>query len=517
MYLDDLGVRRKTDKIIIILNALLVVGVVLLVLIFRSQASSIINYVRTLVTKYLNWYLVLLTSLLLFMSLWLIFGKYSKVVLGGENAKPEFSRFSWYSMLFACGQGIGLIFWGIAEPIMMFSDSKFFPARSIEGINSAVSWAYFHWGIHAWVIYCSVAICLAFSIHNFKKPLTFRDSIDELIPKKRHILYGVIVDTIAILATILGLSTSFGFAIFQFTAGLENIFKISINLSFRIILIFGFSIIVGYSVWSGVRKGVRIISELNSILSIILLTVLFIFGPTAYILSLFVESTGYYLDNMFFMGFYNDASSMIKGFTKWQDSWSGWWTVFIWCWTYSFASFTGCFVAQISKGRTIRDFMIGVILIPSLIVIVWICITGGSAIYYDIKSSGVIGQVISKNTEAGLFSLFDVMNVKFVSSFLAIISTVLIASYYVSSLDSGVLALSDLLSSHKKSSRLYKLILLGFIFLITITLFVLGGTQVIETVQIAAIIAAVPFSVLVILMCINFIKRLNKGNHYYKK
>ena len=511
---DNLIVRTKTDRNIIVLNTVLIVGIIVSVLTFREEADYVINYIRTLVTKYLNWYLVLLTSVLLFFSTWLIFGRYSKVVLGGKGAKPEFSRFSWYSMLFACGQGIGLIFWGIAEPLMMFSSGKFAPSGSLESINTSMAWAYFHWGIHAWVIYCVVAISLAFSIHNLNKPLTFRDSIDELLPKKGHRFFGVLAETVAILATVLGLSTSFGFAIFQFTAGLENLLNISISMQYRIIIILCFSIVVAYSVWSGVRKGVKIISELNSILSIVLLVVLFIFGPTIYILSLFVETTGFYLTNMLYMGFWNDSSSMIAGFTKWQESWSGWWTVFIWCWTYSFASFTGCFVAQISRGRTIRDFMIGVILIPSLIVVVWMCITGGSGIYYDIKSGGMISAAIAENTESGLFALFDVMNIKFVSSFLTIVSTVLIGSYYVSSLDSGVLVLSELVSSHKKPSRRYKLLLLGFISSIAITLFILGGDKAMLTVQIAAISAAIPFSILVILMCVNLFNRLRNNTHY---
>lgn len=507
----------KDDFSIKILSSILIISIISLVLIFPENSSVVINNIRTLVTKYLNWYFTLLTSILLFFSIWLIFGKYGKVILGGKNAKPEFSRFSWFSMLFACGQGIGLIFWGIAEPIMMFDSDKFAPARSLENIKYAMSWSYFHWGIHAWVIYCAVAICLAFSIHNSNKLLTFRGSVEELLPKKFKFHLGVIIETIAILATVLGLSTSFGFAILQFSSGLSTLLGFEIETHYQVLVILGFSLVVAYSVWSGISKGVKIISEFNSILSIVLLTILFIFGPTIFILSLFVESMGHYFVNLLQMGFWNDASSMVEGFTNWQDSWSGWWTVFIWCWTYSFASFTGCFVAQISKGRTIREFMIGVILVPSLIVIVWICINGGTAIFYDIKSGGVVSAAIAESTESGLFVLFDVMNIKVISTLASIASTILIASYYISSLDSGVLVLSDLVSSSSRASRRYKMLLLCFISAIALTLFILGGESAMVTVQIAAIISAVPFSVLVILMCINLIKRLHTSKHDYKK
>lgn len=509
--------RFKINTVIKIFSSMLVLSMMVLVLMFPEGSSVVINGFRTMVTKYLNWYFALLTSLLLFFSIWLIFGKYGKVVLGGEGAKPEFSRFSWYSMLFACGQGVGLVFWGIAEPIMMFDSGTFATARSLENIKYAMSWSYFHWGIHGWVIYCSAAICLAFSIHNSKKPLTFRDSVDELLPKSLKFPLGVIIETVAILATVLGLSTSFGFAISQFSSGLGTLLGVVIPIHYQMLIILGFSLVVAYSVWSGVRKGVKVISELNSILSIVLLTTLLVFGPTVFILSLFVESFGHYFTNLLQMGFWNDAPSMIEGFDNWQDSWSGWWTVFIWCWTYSFASFTGCFVAQISRGRTIRDFMIGVILIPSLVVVVWMCITGGSAIFYDIKSDGVISAAIAQSTESGLFALFDVMNIKIVSTFASIVATVLIASYYVSSLDSGILVLSDLVPSRNKSSRWYKIVLLCLISGIAVTLFTLGGSSALITVQIGALISAVPFSVLIILMCINLTKRLNKGNHYYKK
>lgn len=189
--------------------------------IISREASNLINYIRTLVTKYLNWYFVLLASTFLLFSIWLIFGRYGKVVLGGPDAKPEFNRFAWYSMLYACGQGVGMVFWGIAEPIMMFGSDKFAPAMSLENIEYAMNWTYFHWGIHAWAIYCIASICMAYSLHNSKKPLTYRDTILDLFPVKSRGVLSVLIETIAILTTVLGLSTSFGFAIVQFASGLE--------------------------------------------------------------------------------------------------------------------------------------------------------------------------------------------------------------------------------------------------------------------------------------------------------
>lgn len=507
--------RFEVDKTIKIIASTIIIFIILSVLSFPVEAKMTIDYIRTMVTKYLNWYFTLFASVLLFFSAWLIFGRYGKVLIGGKGAKPEFSRFSWFSMLFACGQGIGLIFWGIAEPIMMFDSDKFAEARSLENINWAMSWTYFHWGIHAWAIYCVAAVCLAFSIHNAGKPLTFRDSIDDILPKKFKKTLGVSAEVTAILATVLGLSTSFGFAIMQFGSGLKSLVDINLTASVHMTIIVVFTLIVAYSVWGGVNKGVKFISELNSILSIVLIATLLFFGPTNYLLSLFVESLGHYLDNMLYMGFWNDSSILINGFDKWEDSWSGWWTLFIWCWTFSFASFTGCFIAQISKGRTIREFMIGVILVPALIVIVWVCITGGSAIFYDIRNGGVIAGAVAKDSSLGLTTLFSTMNIKFVSGFLTIMTTVLIATYYVSSLDSGILVLSDLVSSYRKVSKKFKMLLLGLVSGIALVLFTLGGADAMSTVQIAAIISAVPFSILLFFMCISFLKRLKTMRLYY--
>ncbi|MEI0602712.1 BCCT family transporter [Brachyspira alvinipulli] len=504
--------RYKIDFIIKLASSIIVVLIVLLALFFKEATSDVINYIRTLVTKYLNWYFVLLASILLIFSIWLTLGRYSKVVLGGKDAKPEFNRFAWYSMLYACGQGVGMIFWGVAEPIMFFDSGKFATARSLENIGHAMNWTYFHWGIHAWVIYCIASICMAYSFHNSKKPLTYRDTVLELFPEKTRNVLAIVVETVAILTTVLGLSTSFGFAIVQFASGLENLFNIKITLLHHIIIIVSLAVIVGLEMSTGIHRGIKIVSETNTILSLVLLAFVFLFGPTIFILSLFVESLGSYLFNLFPMGFYTDSTSMIEGFIKWQDSWSGWWTVFIWCWTFAFASFTGGFVARISKGRTIRDFMIGVILVPSLFVIIWSCIMGGSAIYYDIKSSGAIAAAVAVDNSSGIFAMFKNMNIGILANFATIMATVLVATYYISSLDSGIIVLSDYVSSKKHPSNKFKIVLLILVTSIALVLFTVGGAYALTTVQIAAIIAGVPFSFLMIFMCINLVKRLKKDN-----
>ena len=509
---DEYSNRERIDLIIKIVSSVIVISVVLLALLFHEEASNVINYIRTLVTKYLNWYFVALASSFLLFSIWLIFGKYGKVVLGGPDAKPEFNRFAWYSMLYACGQGVGMVFWGIAEPIMMFGSDKFAPAMSLENIEYAMNWTYFHWGIHAWVIYCIASICMAYSLHNSKKPLTYRDTILDLFPVKSRGVLSVLIETIAILTTVLGLSTSFGFAIVQFASGLEILFNIKITLLHHLIIIVALAIIVGIEMSTGIHKGIKIVSETNTILSLIILTLIIILGPTLFILSLFVESLGSYLFNLFPMGFYTDSTSMIAGFSKWQESWSGWWTVFIWCWTFAFASFTGGFVAKISKGRTIRDFMIGVIIVPSLFVIIWSCIMGGSAIYYDVKSAGAISEAVAIDNSMGIFAMFQNMNIGFLTSILTLLATILVGTYYISSLDSGIIVLSDYVSSERSKSNIFKIVLLILVTSICLVLFIIGGTHALTTVQIAAIIAGVPFSVLTILMCINLVKRLKKDN-----
>lgn len=471
--------------------------------------AAVISEMRTFVTGGFTWLLVLYSLFAVAVCAWLIFSKVgSRVRLGGPNAKPEYSDFAWYSMLFACGQGIGLIFWSVAQPIMLRDQSPVVEAIGTNVASNGIVWAYFHWGFTAWAMYCVVAVCLAYSHHNLGKTLTFREATVDMFPKWARCGAGVVIELLAIMATILGLATSFGFAAMQFTSGLTSFTGLTESPALWLAVIIGFGTIAAISAFFGINKGMRLISETNSILSIVLVVAVFIFGPTLFILSNMTETFGAFFANFVAMSFWTDAPSTAKALTSWKDSWNGWWTVFIWCWVIAFSPFVAGFIARISRGRTLREFVIGVTVIPSLIVMVWIGVLGSAAIYYDDLTGRGVSAAVSANVSSGLFVMLE--SIPMVGSLLLVVSTILVATYYITSLDAGTYALADFVSAPKQAGAWFRVILVFSIAAVTTVLLTVGGSAVVDTVQTGTIIGGFPFSIVILLMIVNTIRRLKK-------
>ena len=491
------------------LPPLAIILLIATVLMNPDGVASVISELRTFVTGGFTWLFVVYSLFAVAVCAWLIFSKVgSRVRLGGPNAKPEYSNFAWYSMLFACGQGIGLIFWSVAQPIMLRDESPVVQTLGANVAGNGLVWSYFHWGFTAWAMYCVVAVCLAYSHHNLGKTLTFREATVDLLPKWARSGAGVVIELLAIMATILGLSTSFGFAAMQFSSGLTSFTGLSSGPALWLFVIIGFGTVAAISAFFGINKGMRLLSETNSILSIVLVVAVFVFGPTVFILSNMTESFGAYVMNFVAMSFWTDASSTAKELGSWKDSWNGWWTVFIWCWVIAFSPFVAGFIARISRGRTLREFVIGVTVIPSLIVMVWVAVIGSAAIYYDDLTARGVSAAVGKDVSSGLFVMLDAMPI--VGSVLMVVATVLVATYYVTSLDAGTYALADFVSAPKPSGARFRVVLVFSIASVTIVLLTLGGTAVVDTVQTGTIIGGAPFSIVILLMIINTIRRLLK-------
>ena len=491
------------------LPPLAIILLIATVLMNPDGVASVISELRTFVTGGFTWLFVVYSLFAVAVCAWLIFSKVgSRVRLGGPNAKPEYSNFAWYSMLFACGQGIGLIFWSVAEPIMLRDESPVVQTLGANVAGNGLVWSYFHWGFTAWAMYCVVAVCLAYSHHNLGKTLTFREATVDLLPKWARGGAGVVIELLAIMATILGLSTSFGFAAMQFSSGLTSFTGLSSGPALWLFVIIGFGTVAAISAFFGINKGMRLLSETNSILSIVLVVAVFVFGPTVFILSNMTESFGAYVMNFVAMSFWTDASSTAKELGSWKDSWNGWWTVFIWCWVIAFSPFVAGFIARISRGRTLREFVIGVTVIPSLIVMVWVAVIGSAAIYYDDLTARGVSAAVGKDVSSGLFVMLDAMPI--VGSVLMVVATALVATYYITSLDAGTYALADFVSAPKPSGARFRVVLVFSIASVTIVLLTLGGTAVVDTVQTGTIIGGAPFSIVILLMIINTIRRLLK-------
>lgn len=494
------------DRMVIMsIPPLLIIALVAYVVLYPDGASDAISRMRTFVTSGFTWHFVAYSIIAVTVCAWLCISRFGSVRLGGPRAKPEHGLFSWYSMLFACGQGIGLIFWGIAEPLMLRDETPVIPAGDNPG-EGGIVWTYFHWGITAWAMYCVVAICLAYSHHNLGKTLTFREATVDILPAKTRRPAGVIIELLAIIATVLGLATSFGFASLQFSSGFETFSGVESTPVVWLIVIIAFATLTGISVFRGVNRGMKRLSQINSILSIVLVAAVFIFGPTLYILANTSQTFGVYFQNFLTMSFWTESEVAGTSLDSWQDSWSGWWTVFIWCWVIAFSPFVAGFIARISRGRTIREFVVGVTVVPGLIVMIWVGIIGSAGIHYDEATDRAISDEVTENEARGLFATLDM--IPMIGLPLLVIATILVATYYITSLDAGSYALAEFVSAPQKSGPIFRVVLVLSIGTVAVVLLYLGGEAVVDTVQTGTIIGAFPFSFVILLMIINLIRRL---------
>lgn len=495
------------------LPPLLIIATVVAVTTNPDGAAGVINGMRTWVTSGFSWFFVLYSVIAVVVCVWITVSKVGAVRLGGPKATPEHGRFAWYSMLFACGQGIGLIFWSVAQPIMLRDGAPVIAAGPNPG-EAGIVWTYFHWGFTAWAMYCIVAVCLAYSHHNLGKTLTFREATVDILPRKVRRPAGVVVELLAIIATVLGLATSFGFASLQFTSGVASFTGLEAGPGVWIVVIAVLGGLTAVSAFLGVNKGMKRVSEANSILSIVLVAGVFVFGPTVYILSNLSQSFGTFFYQFIPMSLWTEAESATAPLGSWQDSWSGWWTVFIWCWVIAFSPFVAGFIARISRGRTLREFIIGVTVVPSLIVMVWVGVIGSAALHYDDASGRSISDAVAQDTSSGLFAALDMVPV--VGGVLLVVSTILVATYYVTSLDSGTYALAEFVSAPKKSGPWFRVVLVASIAAVALVLLSIGGTAVVDTVQTGTIIGAFPFSFVILLMIANLVRRLRSRDRSVK-
>jgi choline/glycine/proline betaine transport protein len=402
---------------------------------------------------YLKWYYIGIVAIFLFFCLWLAFSRYGNLRLGDDDSRPEYSNFSWFAMLFSAGMGIGLVFWSIAEPIYHFQSNPFISeGLTAEAAQVAMRLTFFHWGLHPWAIYVVVGLSLAYFSYRKKLPLTIRSALYPLIGKKMYGPIGHAVDVLAVFGTVFGVATSLGLGVTQMNTGLNTMFGMEVSLSNQIILIAVISAIATLSVVSGVGKGVKILSEVNMWLTIGILVFLLCFGPTRYLLGSVLQSTGDYLGNVLSLSTWTDANE--------NSQWQSWWTAFYWGWWMSWAPFVGMFIARISKGRTIREFIIGVLLVPTMLGFIWLTLFGGTAIYLElfhqitneagelvaaVGQAGIVDAVKADVTQA-LYVTIDKLDAGFMGTIAAFMATLLIATYFITSSDSGTLVVTTILS-----------------------------------------------------------------------
>ncbi|GAA4806618.1 BCCT family transporter [Nocardioides caeni] len=408
---------------------------------FPEKVGEVISDLNGTIIEDLGWWYIALVTSFVFFSLWLAASHMGTIVLGKDDDEPEFSLGSWFAMLFAAGMGIGLVFWGVAEPLNHFASTPpGAPADTpAQAARTAMDTTFLHWGLHAWAIYVVVGLAIAYSVHRQGNPISIRWALRPLLGDRVRGFWGDVIDVIAVLGTLFGVATSLGLGVSQIGAGLSYLDVIDEPTTWLLIgLVIVITAIALTSVVTGVDKGIKWLSNINMVAAVVLVCFVLIAGPTVFILSDFVTQIGSYIQNFFQMSF------NARPFQEDGKEWLGGWTTFYWGWWMSWAPFVGVFIARISRGRTVREFILGVLLVPTLVTFLWFSVMGGTALYEELfEGGGLVAADGGVDTNTALFQLLDLLPGAAVLSGLAIF---LIVIFFVTSSDSGSFVV-DMLSS----------------------------------------------------------------------
>ncbi len=475
------------------------IGLIILVVGYGALSpesfEAVTSNVKNFVASWFGWYYMLLMSFTALLSVFFVFSPYGNIRLGKDTDRPQFSTVTWIAMLFSAGMGIGVVFYSAAEPLSHFAIN---PATEDPNTNAAFKEAlrqsFFHWGFHVWAMYGVIALSLAFFQFRKGEPGLISATLKPIFGKKMEGPWGILIDVLAVFATSFGVATTLGFGAVQINAGLNYIFGVTIGIKSQFIIIAIVTVLFVASAWSGLSKGIKYLSNTNLILAFVLLAFIIILGPTLLIFNMFTDSLGGYLANLIPMSF--GTAPLDSSDRAWLDSW----TIFYWAWWISWAPFVSMFIARISKGRTIREFMIGVLVAPTLLGTFWFSAFGTTAI--DIQKKGLVDLTIP-STELTIFEMFNVMPMSLTISILAIF---LIVSFFITSADSATFVLG-MQSTNGSLTPPNNVKLTWGIIQSTIAVILLSVNG-LTALQNTIIIAALPFSFVMLLMIVSLLKAL---------
>ena len=429
--------------------------------------------------------------------IFLALSRYGRIKLGNDDDEPEFSTTSWVAMMFSAGMGIGLMFYGVAGPISHLTAPPHGLAKAgtAGAAEVAMEYSYFHWALHPWAMYAVVGLALAYFTFRKGRPNLISEAFRPLLGDRVEGPAGKTIDILAIFATLFGSATSLGLGALQINGGLNYLWDVPNSVTVAILVIAVMTALFVISAVTGVHRGIQWLSNTNMVLAIILVLFLFVLGPTVFILNTFVESLGGYLANLIPMSFRSGAFS--------SDSWLASWTIFYWAWWISWTPFVGTFIARISRGRTIREFVVGVLLIPSVVSFVWFAVLGGTAINLELSGVGNIADAVSKGPEIALFATLNQFPLAGVMSLLAVI---LVALFFISGADAASVVMGMLSSRGVLDPRGLIIIIWGVLTGAAAAICLLAGG--LDGLQTAAIISAAPFVLVMIGLCWSIFKEL---------
>ena len=479
---------------------IIIVGIVVFSVALPEGTGNVISNIQNWIVTQLGWYYMLVVGLFVGFAIVVGFSKFGKIKLGKDDDEPEFGVMSWFAMLFAAGMGIGLVFYGVAEPLTYATTGPKpgWPGGEVENSQMGMAQTFVHWGLHPWALYAVLGMALAYAIHRRGRPLSIRWALEPLLGNKVKGWAGDVIDIIAIFGTVFGIATSLGLGVQQISAGLKHIGVVGdYDNTFLIILIVIITLLATASVVSGVGAGIKWLSNINLTMAGVLLVTVLVFGPTLFLFQNFVESLGVWLANVLNMTFDIGAYSGKEG-AEWNSSW----TLFYWGWWISWAPFVGVFIARISRGRTVREFIAGVLLVPSIVGFFWFSVLGGTGIYRQIFGSGDL-----VDPDEGVVAervLFDVLGDLPLGSILSVIAIILVAIFFITSSDSGSLVVDMLASGGHPNPPIWSRVLWALMEgAIAIALLMAGG---LTALQAGSLVTALPFSIVLLLVCVSTLK-----------
>ncbi|MES3095264.1 BCCT family transporter [Sphingomonas aerolata] len=489
------GRKAEINPPVFFVSAGLILAFALFGALAPETANRVFTTVQALIVADFGWFYIAAVAGFLIFAIFLMLSRYGDVKLGPDDSEPDYSYLSWFAMLFSAGMGIGLIFFGVAEPIQHYASPPVGEGKTIAAAREAMVLTFFHWGLHAWAIYIVVGLALAYFAFRRGLPLTIRSALYPLIGKRIYGPIGHAVDIFAVLGTMFGVATSLGLGVLQVNAGFNHLFGLPTSVPVQLVLIAAITGMATLSVVAGLDKGVKRLSELNIILAGLLLAFVLVTGSTVFLLQAFVQNIGTYLGEV--------VPRTFRLYAYEPNPWLGNWTLFYWGWWIAWSPFVGMFIARISRGRTIREFIGGVLLVPTLFTFLWMTVFGNTAIALDMAGTAAIADTVANNLPVALFETLEQLPFATIVSGIA---TLLIITFFVTSADSGALVIDMITSGAAENppvwQRVFWAVSAGAVGAV---LLVAGGLQALQT---AAIASALPFAVVMVFICYGLLRAL---------
>ena len=478
--------------------SLLSIIVIAMAALMPNVLNSVLDHIQTRIFHDLSWFYILAVGIILVGMVYLSFSRFGDIRLGPDHAKPDYDLVTWFAMLFSTGMGIGIMFFGVAEPVMHFLEPPTGAGGTVQAAREALELTFFHWGLHAWAIYASVGLMLAYFGYRHALPLTLRSALYPLIGDRIHGWMGNAVDIFAILGTVFGVATSLGFGVLQLNSGLSYLFDAPIGIEVQSILIVVITAIAATSVASGLNKGIKLLSQANLWLAVVLLILVFALGPTANLLKHFVENVGLYMSGIVSKPF------NLYAYEPKSSNWLGGWTLLYWGWWISWSPFVGLFIARISRGRTIREFVSGVLLIPAGFTLLWMTAFGNSAIELIMSGVGAdLATSVKADVSTALFKFFEYFPM---TQLLSVIGMLMVVIFFVTSADSGAFVADALASGGiRKTPAKQRVFWSALSGVGAMVLLWAGGLQALQTLT---LLSALPFAVVLLIALFGLLKAL---------